>query len=480
MKVLSVASECAPLVKTGGLADVVGALPGALAAEGVDMRVMLPAYPGLAERLTRPRRLTVPLEGQGAATLIAGRLGEMRLYLVEAPELYARGGGPYLDQDGADWPDNHLRFGWLARVAAAAAKRGAGRWRPDIVHAHDWQAGLTPAYLKAVEGGGPPVLTTIHNIAFQGVFPAQVLGALGLPQGLMTIDGLEYWGGVSFLKGGLALSERISTVSPGYARELMRPDFGLGMEGLLRHRARDFTGILNGIDEGVWNPADDPALAAPYAAGKPAGKAKNRAALAERFRLTPHDDAPLFIVVSRLTRQKGIDLILAVLPALLERGACLAVLGSGERGFEAGFAAAAAAHPGRVGLVTGYDEPLSHLMQGGGDAILVPSRFEPCGLTQLYGLRYGAVPVVARTGGLADTVIDANPAALAVGAATGFQHDPGEAAALADAIGRACGAFADRAQWAAIRDAGMRQPVGWDRSAAAYAALYRDMRARAS
>jgi starch synthase len=483
MKVLFVASECVPFVKTGGLADVVGALPGALTAAlpngGVEVRVLLPAYPAVKAAL--PGNAEAAEAGRlpgGPARIVAARAAGLEVLALDAPRLFDRPGNPYLGADGKDWPDNHLRFGALCRAAADIALEGFGGWRPDVVHAHDWQGGLLPAYLKlAAQGGGkaPPSLLTVHNIAFQGLFPAATLAPLGLPASGFTAEGFEFFGQVGFLKAGLAYADRITTVSPTYARELAGPECGMGLEGLIAHRRADLSGILNGIDFDTWDPAADANLAAAYSATRLSPKAKNRKALAARFRLAGDRSAPLFCVVSRLTRQKGLDLLLAALPRLLARGAQLAVLGTGDADLEAGFADAARDNPGRVGVVIGYDEPLSHLMQGGADAILVPSRFEPCGLTQLYGLRYGTLPVVARTGGLADTVIDANEAALQAGVATGFQFSPVAAGPLADAIDRACDAFADRAAWRGMMRRAMKQPVGWQTSAAAYARIYGDL-----
>ncbi|MEM6439745.1 MAG: glycogen synthase GlgA [Pseudomonadota bacterium] len=467
MRVLSVASECAPLIKTGGLADVVGALPSALSAEGVETTVMLPAYRRLAERLEGARAHAL---ADAPGRLLSGRAEGLSVILHDAPELFDRDGGPYAGPDGRDWRDNAQRFGAFARAAAEAAAGAAGI-SFDVAHAHDWQAGPVPALLRL--RGGPASVMTIHNIAFQGLFGPEALEAAGLPRRLMRFDGVEQHGRVGYLKAGLQFADRVTTVSPRYARELTTAEFGYGLEALLRWRGGDFSGVLNGIDEAVWNPASDPALPAAFSARDLSGKAACRAALRERFGLRA-TDGPIFIVVSRMTRQKGLDLLLDALPTLLAEGGALALLGSGDVDLEAGFAAAARDHPGRVSCVVGYDEPLAHLMQGGGDAILVPSRFEPCGLTQLIGLRYGAIPVVARTGGLGDTVIDANPAALAVGAATGVVHAPGRGDALAEAIRRTCALHRDDAAWAGLRRAAMRHPVGWGPSAARYAALYRE------
>ncbi len=476
MKVLSAASECAPFIKTGGLADVVSALPGALAGEGVEMRVLLPAYLALA-KIAKSGDVVMNLRGLhgGSAKVIAAKADGIDLLLLDAPHLFDRPGNPYLGDDGTDWPDNHLRFGALSAVAARVAREGVGDWKPDLLHAHDWQTGLAPAYLKYGRGKAPPSVITIHNIAFQGVFPATTRKLLNLPESQFTVDGYEYYGGLSYLKAGLVTAARITTVSPTYARELTDPAFGMGLEGVIAARRGDMRGILNGVDLDVWNPETDGALAENYTARSPKKRRLNRAAVAEKFGLEVTKETPIFCVVSRLTRQKGLDLLLEAVPRLIGRGARLAMLGSGDKDLEAGYTAAAKANPGKVGVVIGYDEALSHLMQGGSDVILIPSRFEPCGLTQLYGLRYGCLPLVGRTGGLADTVIDANEAAIADGVGTGFQFSPIEAGPLGDAIDRACDAFANRSLWKSMARRAMRSDVGWDRSAAAYRALYAEL-----
>ena len=476
MKVLSVASECVPFVKTGGLADVVGALPGALAALGVEVRVLVPGYPAVKAALPEDAeaRALARLPG-GRARLISARAAGIDVMVLDSPRLFDRPGNLYLGPDGRDWPDNHLRYGALCRAAARIATGGIGGWQPDVAHLHDWQAGLTAPYLKLGRRPAPPSLLTIHNIAFQGLFPPEVATPLGLPSSGFHPGGFEYFGQVGFLKAGLVYADRISTVSPTYARELTRPEFGMGLEGVIASRRAEVRGILNGIDLTVWNPESDPHIAAHFSARAPARKAGNRSAMARRFGLDAGATGPLFCVVSRLTRQKGPDLLLEVLPRLIARGASLALLGAGDPDLESAFQAAAEDNPGRVGVVIGWDEPLSHLMQAGADAILVPSRFEPCGLTQLCGLRYGTLPVVARTGGLADTVVDANEAALRAGMATGFQFSPVAVAPLADAVDRACDAFADRKLWSAMVRRAMRHPVGWDASAEAYTGIYSEL-----
>lgn len=476
MKVLSAASECTPFVKTGGLADVVAALPAALAGEGVEIRVLMPGYPALSQVAGSGKTLmTIRNLYGGSARVIAARAEGLDLLILDAPHLFDRPGGAYGNAKGVDWRDNHLRFGALSEVAARIARGGAGGWRPDLLHAHDWHAGLAPTFLKLRKKTPPPSVITIHNIAFQGVFPASAVPELGLPESGFTIGGFEYFGRLSFLKAGLIHADRITTVSPTYARELTTPEFGMGLEGVIASRRSVLRGITNGVDLDVWNPETDQALAATYTARSLSRRAINRNALEKRFEIDPAPDAPLFCVVSRLSQQKGLDLLLEALPRLLARGARLAVLGSGDAKLEAGFQAAAKANPGRVGVVIGYDEALSHLMQGGADSIVIPSRFEPCGLTQLYGQRYGCLPLVARTGGLADTVIDANEAAINAGVATGFQFAPVEAGALGDALDRACDAYADQRLWRRMMRRAMGAEVGWSRSAAGYRALYDEL-----
>ncbi|MBX9451950.1 MAG: glycogen synthase GlgA [Mesorhizobium sp.] len=478
MKILSVASEVFPLIKTGGLADVTGALPGALAALGVSVRTMLPGYPSVLARLpkkTKALHSYADLFG-GKARIVAGTLDGLDLIVLDAPHLFDRPGGAYGDGGGADWPDNWRRFAAFSRAAADVASGAVGDLRPDIVHAHDWQAALTLAYLRYDERPSPPSVMTVHNLAFQGQFPASIFPELGLPPQAMALDGVEYFGGVGFLKAGLQAAQAITTVSPTYAQEIRTPEFGMGLDGLINLRAGHLHGILNGIDTGQWDPQTDPHLAETFSAKSLKARGKNRRAVEQRFGLDP-DASPLLCVVSRLTWQKGMDILAAELDAIAGLGARLAVLGSGDQGLEGALLAGAARHRGRIGVVVGYDEGLSHLLQGGADAILIPSRFEPCGLTQLYGLRYGCVPVVARTGGLADTVIDANHAALSAGVATGFQFAPGSGDALVGAVQRLCGVFADRGAWTAMQKQGMKADVSWQASARDYVALFRSLAA---
>lgn len=471
--VLAVASELYPLVKTGGLADVAGALPLALEAENVATITLLPGYPAVLAALPAAEAVhRFPAMFGGPARLLRGRAAGLDLLVLDAPHLFARPGGPYASPDGTDWPDNAFRFAALGLAAAAVATGCLRDYRPDILHAHDWQAGLAPAYLHYGGARRPGTVMTVHNLAFQGRFPADLLSLLQLPPDSWSIDGVEFHGAIAFLKAGLALSDRISTVSPTYAAEIRTPEGGMGFDGLLRARAGDLRGILNGIDTKVWNPATDSSISAKFDARRMARRGLNKSAIQDRFSLTASPDALLVGVISRLTWQKGFDQLLENLRPILGLGVQLAVLGAGDRDLEAGFATAAAAYPGQIGCAFGYDEALAHQMQAGLDALLIPSRFEPCGLTQLCALRYGTLPIVARVGGLADTVIDANEAALAAGSATGIQFAPGM---LLVGVERAAALWRQPEIWAAMRHNAMRCDVSWKRPAAQYAVLYRDL-----
>lgn len=476
LSVLSVASEIYPLLKTGGLADVVGALPAALIADGVRVRTLVPGYPAVLDTAADGETLHAfsDLFG-GAARLITATVRELALLILDAPHLFVRAGDPYRDPQGLDWPDNAFRFAALARVAAHLGQGLVPAIAPDVIHAHDWQAGLTPAYLRYDGLARPKTVMTVHNMAFQGQFPASLLGPLGLPAAAYAIDGVEYYGGIGFLKAGLQLADRVTTVSPTYAAEIQSPAAGMGLDGLLRARADHLSGILNGIDVTVWNPANDGLIAAHFGPRRLERRAANKAALQDRYGLAANPEALLFGVVSRLSWQKGLDLLLPALPVLLAAGAQLAILGTGEAALENAIGVAAAAHPGRIGAVFGFDEELAHQIQAGADAILMPSRFEPCGLTQLCALRYGAVPVVARAGGLTDTVIDANEMALAAGVATGIQFVPGSVEMLSDGIRRAALLFRTQQAWRTMQRKGMATDVSWRRPAARYAALYREL-----
>jgi starch synthase len=474
VKILSVASEAYPLVKTGGLADVVGALPAALSEHGVQVTTLLPGYPAVMKAAGgRAVYRWRDLMGGGEARLLRGEIAGHPLLVLEAPGLFAREGGLYAAAAGGDWPDNWQRFAAFGQAAAQIAAGGVRGLRFDLLHAHDWQGGMAPVYLRYAQAAVKSVLT-VHNIAFQGQFGAEVFPRLGLPPEAWSIDGVEYYGGVGFLKGGLAAATAITTVSPTYAREILRPEFGMGLEGLIAGRSAELTGIVNGIDPAVWNPRSDAALCARYDEADLARRVQNKRAIEQQFGLD-EAEGPLFTVVTRLTWQKGMDVLAGALDSLVDMGGRLALLGSGDEGLEQAFLRAAARHPGRIGVRIGYDEALSHLLQGGADAIIIPSRFEPCGLTQLYGLAYGCVPIVARVGGLADTVIDANPAALGAGVATGIQFDDVTHEGLTYALRKAVSLYGQPARWRRMQQRGMAADFSWKTSGAAYAALYRSL-----
>lgn len=472
MRVLFVASECVPVAKTGGLADVVGALPKALREKGVDVRVLLPGYPGVMARAERGDEVWRADDlFSHEATVRRADVDGLDLLALDMPAFFDRD-GLYVTEEGEDWPDNPFRFAALSWAAAEIARDGlADGWRPDIVHAHDWQTGLVSLYLDAWGVTGVATLLTIHNMSYQGVFDAGLRRDLKLPETGFTAAGYEFYGRVNFLKAGLVHSDLVTTVSPTYARELESPEFGWGLEGVLAARPERAIGILNGIDTFAWDPANDPAIPT-FTSRSMSGRRAARADLIERFSLDRGRSGPLFGVVSRLTDQKGLDLLLGVLPDMLRAGGSLVLLGSGDRRLEQAFRTAASDHSGSVGVRIGYDEDLAHLIYAGSDAIMVPSRFEPCGLTQMYAMRYGALPVVARTGGLADTVIDANAAALSTGVATGFQFEPGSREALSNAIAKVFAVYSERGLWRKMQRNAMKHPVGWEGPAERYVDLY--------
>lgn len=480
MRVLHVAAEIYPLVKTGGLADVVAALPAALAARGLDTRLLLPGMPGILNGLVECKRVIRigPAFGAAVITLRLGRLPDSGLpaYVIDAPFLYRRDGNPYLGPDGRDWRDNHRRFALLGWIAAHLAGGELDRnWQPDVVHAHDWHAGLAPAYITQNPALNTATVFTIHNLAFRGLFPLDHHHDLQLLISGADQSALEFHGQLSFMKAALVHAKRVNAVSPTYANEICTPEFGWGLDGLLRDRGSQLSGILNGVDYSVWNPNTDATLPKHYTAENLRGKKVCKLKLQAELGFAPRSKAPVFAVVSRLTSQKGMDLVLGALPSLLAEGGQLVVIGSGEADIEAGFRAAAAAHPGSVSVHLGYDDGLAHRIIAGADILLVPSRFEPCGLTQLYALRYGTLPLVRRVGGLADTVIDATPDNLATGTANGFVFDEANSQALAIRIVEACCLFRSAALWRQVQRRGMAQDFSWADSAARYEALYRSI-----
>jgi starch synthase len=470
MRVLHLVAEVFPLVKTGGLADVVAALPPALAEQGADVRLLLPGHPAVLDGVkhARPVATLGPAFGSARSTLLLGRMPktDVPVYVIDSPYHFRRDGGPYQAPDGSEWPDNLQRYAYLGWIAAHLAFGELDdKWTPELVHAHDWHAAMACAYLAAHPPTSAASVFTVHNLAYQGVFPHDDARLLGLPARFMQPAGLEFHGQICFMKAGLKFADRVSTVSPTYAQEIATPEFGAGLDGVIRGRVGEVSGILNGIDDAVWNPATDSALAARYKADTLAGKALCKSALQLEARLAQRPEAPVLTVVSRLSSQKGLDLVLAVLPELLRHGAQVVVQGTGDPALESAFAIAANANPGAVALHVGYDESRAHRLIAGADMILVPSRFEPCGLTQLYGLRYGTVPVVRRVGGLADTVTDGE---------TGFAFGEATPFALQAGLERAMAAFADAPRWYAMMQAGMAQNLGWAGPARQYMALYEE------
>jgi starch synthase len=416
-----------------------------------------------------------PVFGAASVMLLRAQMPYTRVpaYVIDAPFLYRRGGGPYQDRHGAEWADNLQRFGLLGWVAAQLAQGQLDPdWHAEVVHAHDWHAALSCAYLHAHPAGEAASVFTVHNLAFQGLFPHDDWALLGLSSRYMSPSALEFHGQLSFMKAGLKFADRVTTVSPTYAREIATPEFGMGLEGVIRGRGADVSGILNGIDMRVWDPASDTALAQRYSAGQLQGKAVCKATLQTQYGLAAEPDAPLLGVVSRLTSQKGLDLVLSVLPEIIRMGGQLVVQGTGEPALEAAFRMAADAHPGRVGVLLGYDEIGAHRLMAGADMILVPSRFEPCGLTQMYGLRYGTVPIVRRVGGLADTVNDVERGDAGLAPGNGFVFDNAQPDALRGAIARAFEQYRQPQAWAKLMELGMGENLSWDGPAKHYMALY--------
>jgi starch synthase len=476
VRVLSVASEIYPIIKTGGLADVAGALPIALKAENIEMHSLVPGYPEVMNALAEARQLFEwPYFFGGPVRLLQSSCGELELFVLDAPHLFGRPGNPYVTPEGVDWPDNGMRFAALARMADNLGLGAVASYKPDIVHVHDWQGALAPAYLYYSGRRRPGTVMTVHNLAFQGRFPQSILQQIDLPPQSFTVNGVEYFGDISYLKAGLQFADRITTVSPTYAIEIQGDEGGMGFGGLLRERSRDIAGILNGIDTEVWNPATDPHIASRFDIKSLDRRAANKAALQQRFNLEPKPDAYMVGVISRLSWQKGLDLLLESVPTIREDGIQLVLLGSGDADLQDGFRAAAEASAGQIGVVIGYDEALAHLIQAGTDALAVPSRFEPCGLTQLCALRYGAIPIVSRVGGLEDTVVDASEVAIAKGTATGFKFGPVTAENLAACLRRSHAAFRDERTWRQIQVNGMSTDVSWRQRARQYADLYRGL-----
>jgi starch synthase len=482
LKILFVSSEAVPFAKTGGLADVAGALPHELARMGHQVRLLLPRYGTIAAAahgLKEWGQLAVPTAaGVVSAVVDEGRLpgSDAAVFTLGHDPLFARQG--LYGEAGADYPDNLERFSFFCRATMelllAFAK--VSRWTPDVLHAHDWQAALSVVYLKSLYASRPEfkdlgALFTVHNLGYQGLFPAPVFPKTGLGPELFTPKTLEFFGQVNLLKGGLVLADLLTTVSPTYSREIQAPEHGFGLDGVLRERRDRLTGVVNGIDVEVWNPATDPHLPARYSESDLAGKRRCKEALQKELAL-PVRDVPLLAVISRFTSQKGLDLVAAALPELMRLDLQVALLGTGDPALELQFQSLHMRYPDKLGVRIGFDDVLAHAIEAGADLFLMPSRYEPCGLSQLYSLRYGTVPVVRKTGGLADTVVAYTPRTAADGTATGFAFQEPTPEALLTTILLALRVYANRAEWEALMQAGMTTDVSWAKSAKAYGALY--------
>lgn len=475
MRVLFATSEVSPLIKTGGLADISAALPAALRDINVDVRILLPGYPQVLKALANLQvSADFPaLPGFPPARLLADTLPNgVPLWVIECPKLYQRGGGAYQNETGLDWPDNAHRFGLLSKIAAIlSCAETPLDWKPDVVHCNDWQTGLAPAYLHFAENAAPCVMT-IHNIAFQGIFPPQLSAKLGLPEQCFQPDGVEFFGDLSFMKAGLYYAGHITTVSPSYAKEIQTAELGFGLHGLLAHKSTALTGILNGIDTKEWNPAADPNLVLPYDIKNLKGKSANKRVLQNCMGLHMNDKIPLFGLVSRFTRQKGLDLLLEVAPQLIALPAQLVLLGSGDTEMERAALELAHQYPRQIAAFVGFEESLAHMIEAGADIFLMPSRFEPCGLSQLYSQRYGTPPVVHATGGLIDTVVNCTKASLARGTASGFVFNSMDEPGLLAAARRAVAVYHDKKTWRILQRNCMSKEFSWNQSAAAYHDIY--------
>jgi starch synthase len=472
-RVLFVTSEIFPLAKTGGLADVSSALPAALSSLGADVRVMLPAYP---QALDLARHLRVVQGGDvPEGRLLAGRMpdSDIPVILFDAPALFVRKGGIYQDEDRQNWPDNDRRFAAFSRAAALVALgRTSLGWCPEVVHANDWHTGMVSAFLHFSGKIRPKSIFTIHNLAFQGNFPLTAFSTLGLPTEALSAEGVEFYNQISFIKAAIRYSDRLTTVSPTYAREILTPAHGCGLDGLLRARAADLVGILNGVDYGIWDPANDVELPRQYSADDLSGKDDCKATLRHEMGLSQNTQSPIIAYVNRLTDQKMADVVLEALPQLVATGAQIVIHGSGDRAFEEHFAHAAQAHPNNVAVRLGYTEGLAHRIVAGCDLSLTPARFEPCGLTTMYGMRYGALPVTRAVGGIVDTVDDAGVVNAGNDVGTGFLFDKAAADDMVGSLLRATSWYQDSAAWKRLQRRAMARNFTWEQSARQYLELY--------
>jgi len=476
-KILYISSEAFPLIKTGGLADVAGSLPVALLKNSQDVRLLLPAYPEVLKQISKSKKRAVTSYYKLPLEIIETRLpgSNVIVWLVDCPKAFNRPGGPYSDPQGKPWHDNALRFAIFCQAAVDIA-RGKLQldWQPDIVHCNDWQTGLVPALLK-LHSKGPATVFTIHNLAYQGLFDQQTFVDLELPDELWHMDGLEFYGQMSFIKGGLAYADEITTVSPTYAHEILEPEYGYGLNDLLKHRSQHLTGILNGIDEKHWNPGTDQHLIQKYNRRSLDNKSINKTALQQELSLPCDSSIPMIGMISRLVEQKGLESILQSMDTLLGLPVQLVILGTGEQHYETQLSKLAQLHPDRLKVVIGYDESLSHRIEAASDIYLMPSTFEPCGLNQLYSLRYGTLPIVTNVGGLADTVTDANETNIINETANGFMLKENSAEALLAAIKRALALYQTPEVWRQLQITAMNGDFSWQTSAEHYIALYQQI-----
>jgi len=485
LNLLFVTSEAFPLIKTGGLADVSGALPKALknlAGFNGEIKILIPGYSEVLTKLNSLKSIASITVLNQSCDLIIGKLpnneiNNIEVIAIKNAGLYERSGGPYNDENGIDWPDNALRFAVLSRVASLLCSKKSllRNWLPSIVHCNDWQTGLTPAYMKLIDNSSVKSLLSIHNLAFQGNFEESWLTRLELPQEHFKINGFEFFGKISFLKAGIYYADQLSTVSQTYAKEIQTELYGCGLQGLLQARKNDLSGILNGIDTQEWNPATDKYLPVHYSNQRITGKSRVKYLLQKQLGLKIDADAPLLGIVSRLTHQKGLDILPKIMPELIKKGCQFAILGSGDKVLEASFNALNRQYPENVSMYIGYQESLSHNIMAGSDMFIMPSRFEPCGLNQLYGLAYGTPPIVSATGGLTDSVCGVNSYTLKSKIATGFVIENVTSASLLGTIYLAIETWKDKKTWRSIQKNGMQKDVSWASSAILYLDLYKKM-----
>ena len=473
LSILFASSEVFPFIKTGGLADVSSGLPLALHKLGQDVRIVMPAYQSALEKAAALGVQLIKRE-YDEITLLEGFLpnSKVPIWLIDIPELYHRDGGPYGSIDGTDWPDNDIRFARFSDITVKIARDKLSlNWRPDIVHCNDWQTGLTPAKLS-LSSKRPATLFTIHNLAYLGLFSRLSFENLGLPEAWWDWHKLEFHHQYSFMKSGLVFSDYINTVSPSYAEEIRTSAFAYGLEGLLNHRRKYLSGILNGIDYREWNPETDSHIAKNYSPKTLHHKTENKRQLQKQFNLPQREDSLLIGIIGRMVEQKGFDLVLQAMPTLLQQNIQLVILGSGDKQLESAMLENAALFPQQCAVTIGYNEPLAHLIEAGADSFLMPSRFEPCGLNQFYSLRYGTIPIVHHTGGLADSVVGTNEDSIRNNTATGFKFYQSDCPSLLQAIYRALETYSDADKWQKIMKTGMQQDFSWSTSAQNYLSLY--------